>query len=79
MPANSTKLTSRVVRWLRTYEVEEIDGAIGSICLYEAQTPEVIRQHSAAASLPVDEILKAADVVVRLDPAAAAARDGGKA
>ena len=63
-----------VVRWLRSYEVEEIDGAIGSICLYEAVNPEAIRHHSAAAALPVDEILKVADmVVVRPDPAAAAA------
>jgi hypothetical protein len=36
--------------------------------------PEAIRHHSAAAVLPVDEILKVADVtVVRPDPAAAAA------
>ena len=69
-----------VARWLRSYEVEEIDGAIGSICLYEAVTPEAIRQHSAAAALPVDEILKVADtVVVRPDPAAGAAESGGRA
>ena len=77
--ASELERFEEVVRWLRSYEVEEIDGAIGSICLYEAATPEAIRHHSAAASLPVDEILKAADVVVRPDPAAAAAREGGKA
>ena len=69
--ASELERFEEVVRWLRSYEVEEIDGAIGSICLYEAVT---IRHHSAAAALPVDEILKVADVVVvRPDPAAAAA------
>lgn len=78
--ASELERFEEVVRWLRSYEIEEIDGAIGSICLYEAATPEAIRHHSAAASLPVDEILKAADVVVvRPDPAAAAAREGGGA
>ena len=72
--ANELERFEEVVRWLRSYEVEEIDGTIGSICLYEAVNPEAIRQHSAAAALPVDEIMKVADVVVvRPDPAAAAA------
>jgi hypothetical protein len=78
--ASELERFEEVVRWLRSYEVEEIDGATGSICLFEAVSPEAIRQHSAAAALPVDEILKAADViVVRPDPAAAAAREGGRA
>jgi len=78
--ASELERFEEVVRWLRSYEVEEIDGAIGSICLYEAVTPEAIRQHSAAAALPVDEILKVADtVVVRPDPVAGAAESGGKA
>lgn len=72
--ASELERFEEVVRWLRSYEVEEIDGTIGSICLYEAVNPEAIRHHSAAAALPVDEILKVADVaVVRPDPAAAAA------
>ncbi len=63
-----------VACWLRSYQFEEIDGTIGSVCLYEASSPEAIRHHSAAAALPVDEILKVADtVVVRPDPAATAA------
>ena len=32
-----------VARWMRSYEVEESDGAIGSVCLYQAVTPEAIR------------------------------------
>ena len=72
--ASELERFEEVVGWLRSYEVEEIDGTIGSICLYEAVNPEAIRHHSAAAALPVDEILKVADVVVvRPDPAAAAA------
>jgi hypothetical protein len=72
--ASELERFEEVVHWLRSYEVEETDGTIGSICLYEAVNPEAIRHHSAAAVLPVDEILKVADVtVVRPDPAAAAA------
>jgi hypothetical protein len=72
--ASKLERFEEVVRWLRSYEVEEIDGTIGWICLYEAVNPEAIRHHSAAAALPVDEILKVADVaVVRPDPAATAA------
>jgi hypothetical protein len=44
------------------------------VCIYEADSPEAIRQHAAAATLPVDEIIPAMDtVVVRPDPVAASA------
>ena len=37
--ASDLERFEEVARWLRSYEVEEIDGAIGSICLYEAVDP----------------------------------------
>ena len=57
------------VRWIRSYVVAETDGSLGTVCIYEASSPEAIRRHAYAATLPVDEILGVADtVVVRPDP-----------
>ena len=42
---------------------------MGTVCIYQASSPEAIRRHAAAAALPVDEIVEVADtVVVRGDP-----------
>jgi Protein of unknown function (DUF4242) len=60
------------VRWIRSYVTAEPDGSVGTVCIYEASSPEAIRRHAAAADLPVDEIVKVADtVIVRDDPAPA--------
>ena len=60
------------VRWIRSYVLAESDGSVGTVCIYEASSPEAIRKHAAAADLPVDEIIAVADtVVVRPDPVAA--------
>ncbi len=62
------------IRWIRSYVLGETDGSVGTVCIYEASSPEAIRRHAAAADLPVDEIIAVADtVVVRPDPEAAAA------
>ena len=62
------------VRWIRSYVLEEPGGGVGTVCVYEATSPEAIRQHAAAADLPVDEIVPVADtVIVRPDPVAAGA------
>lgn len=49
---------------IRSYVLEEHDGSIGSLCIYEAASPEAIRRHASAAELPVDEIVKVAGTVV---------------
>lgn len=57
------------VRWIRSYVLAEADGTVGTVCIYEASSPEAVRRHAAAADLPVDEIVAVADtVVVRPDP-----------
>jgi len=62
------------VAWLRSYVLEERDGTVGTVCIYQASSPEAIRRHATAAELPVDEIVKVADtVIVRSDPAPVAA------
>jgi hypothetical protein len=60
------------VRWIRSYVLDEGGGTVGTVCIYEATSPEAIRKHAELADLPVDEIIPIADtVVVRPDPAAA--------
>lgn len=62
------------IRWIRSYALEEGDGSVGTVCIYQASSPEAIREHASRAELPADEIIKVADtVIVRPDPEAAAA------
>lgn len=62
------------VRWIRSYVLGEESGEVGTVCIYEAESPEAIRAHAQAADLPVDEIVAVADtVVVRPDPVSAGA------
>jgi thiamine biosynthesis protein ThiC len=64
---------SQDIRWIRSYVLEEDGGAVGTVCIYQATSPEAIREHASRAELPVDEIILVADtVVVRPDPEAAA-------
>ena len=57
------------IRWIRSYVLEEGGGSVGTVCIYQATSPEAIRKHASAADLPVDEIIEVADtVVVRPDP-----------
>ncbi len=62
------------IRWIRSYVLEEADGSVGTVCIYEASSPEAIREHASRADLPVDEIIPIGDtVVVRPDPEPASA------
>src|SRR3954451_6281638 len=62
------------IRWIRSYVLEEGAGSVGTVCIYEASSPEAIRRHASLADLPVDEIIAVADtVIVRPDPAPATA------
>jgi sporulation protein YlmC with PRC-barrel domain len=61
------------VRWIRSYVLDEGGGAVGTVCVYEAENEEAIRGHAKDADLPVDDIVKVADtVIVRPDPEPAA-------
>ncbi len=62
------------IRWIRSYVLEEDGGSVGTVCIYQASSPEAIREHANLADLPVDEIIPIADtVIVRPDPEPAAA------
>ena len=57
------------IRWIRSYVLEEGGGSVGTVCIYQASSPEAIRKHAQLADLPVDEIIAVADtVIVRPDP-----------
>ena len=76
--ARSTKVgdeeMSDDVRWIRSYVLSEDGDAVGTVCVYQASSPEAIREHASRADLPADEIIPVADtVVVRPDPQGAAA------
>ena len=61
------------IRWIRSYVIAEESGQLGTVCIYEASSPEKIHEHASRADLPVTEIIPIADtVVVRPDPVAAA-------
>jgi hypothetical protein len=70
--ARSTEEGDRMsddIRWIRSYVLDEQAGGLGTVCIYQATSPEAIRAHAGSAGLPVDEIVRVADtVLVRADP-----------
>jgi hypothetical protein len=57
------------VRWIRSYVIAEPDGTLGTVCIYEATSPEAIKKHASRAELALSEIRPVVDtVVVRPDP-----------
>ena len=62
------------IRWIRSYVVQEADGGLGTVCIYQASSPEKIREHAERVGMPATEIVEIADtVIVRPDPAPVAA------
>jgi hypothetical protein len=70
--ARSTRVGEEMsddIRWIRSYVLEEGGGTVGTVCIYQATSPEAIREHAQRADLPADEIIPVADtVLVRPDP-----------
>ncbi len=64
---------SEDIRWIRSYVVQEVDGGLGTFCIYQASSPEKIREHAERAGIPASDIFPVADtVIVRPDPVAVA-------
>ncbi len=58
------------VRWIRTYVMQEPDGTLGTVCIYEATSPDALREHANRAELALSEVRPVVDtVIVRPDPA----------
>jgi len=57
------------VRWIRSYVLNEEDGTLGTVCIYQAEDEDAIMEHAQRAELPADEVIPVADtVIVRDDP-----------
>ena len=57
------------LRWIRSYAVIEDDGRIGSVCVYEANDPEAVREHGRRIGAPSDEFqVVRGSVVKQPDP-----------
>ena len=47
------------VRWIRSYVLSEDDGTLGTVCIYQAVSPEAIREHARRVGMPVYSRAKA--------------------
>jgi len=57
------------VRWIRSYVLEEEDGTLGTVCIYQAEDEDAIMEHAQRSDLPADEVILVADtVIIRDDP-----------
>ena len=57
------------VRWIRSYIVEEPDGRVGTVCIYQAVDVAAIREHARRADIAADEIVPVLDTaIIRPDP-----------
>jgi hypothetical protein len=62
------------IRWIRSYVIAEPDGGLGTVCIYQATSPEKAREHATRAGMRADEVIEVADtVIVRPDPVAVTA------
>jgi Nickel responsive protein SCO4226-like len=57
------------VRWIRSYVVEEPDGRLGTVCIYQGTDVEAVREHARRVGMSADEVTTVRDtVVIREDP-----------
>ena len=57
------------IRLLRSYLMEEEDGTLGIMSIYQAEDDDILMEHSQRAELPLDELIPVADMqVARDDP-----------
>ena len=52
------------IRWIRSYALGEPDGRVGTVCVYQASSPEAIREHASRAGLPADEVIPVLDTIL---------------
>jgi len=59
------------IRWIRSYVLDEVAGAVGTVCIYQASSADAIRDHASRVGMSADEVIPVADtVVIRPDPEA---------
>jgi hypothetical protein len=42
------------ISWIRSYVLEEADGKVGTVCIYQATSPEAVREHAEKAGIAAD-------------------------
>lgn len=52
------------LRHVRSYVLAEPGQRVGTICLYEADSPQGILDHARSAQLPADEVIEVSQTVV---------------
>lgn len=62
--AEAEKLAG-TIRKIRTYVLQEPNGRLGTICFYEATSPEALMDHAKAADLPCDEVVRVVTIDVK--------------
>jgi len=57
------------VKWIRSYVVQEPDGRLGSVCIYQATDAETAREHARCSAMPADEVIPFVNtVIINNDP-----------
>ena len=57
------------VRWIRSYVLDEEDGTLGTVCIFQAEDEDAIMEHAKRADWPADEVIPVANtVLVQDDP-----------
>ena len=57
------------VQWIRSYVLDEEDGTLGTVCIYQAIDEDAIMEHAQRAEIPADEVTPVINtVIVRDDP-----------
>ncbi|HMT06022.1 MAG: DUF4242 domain-containing protein [Solirubrobacterales bacterium] len=63
------------IRWIRSYVLDEVAGAAGTVCVYQASSARAIRDHADRVGMAADEVIPVVDtVVIRPDPEPFASR-----
>lgn len=55
------------VKWIRSYVLDEEDGTLGTMCVYQADDEDILMEHAQRADLPADEIIAVIDTVIARD------------
>jgi hypothetical protein len=59
------------IRWIRSYVIQEADGTLGTVCVYQATSADAIREHARRVGMPANEITPLVKtVIIRADPQA---------
>ena len=59
------------VSWIRTYVVQESDGTLGTVCLYQGVDAQALRDHAARVGMPAEDIAAVVACVVQREDAPA--------